>query len=151
MKRIMVSVFCVFLMVSVCVGCTTLDTRYPNFVETSEIVWNSVQMREDLTYEQAWLDVLDVLAKRFELEMVSKDGGYIRTGWINTWETGNGSYSSGVYQVRVTVKFSADTSKVEIKTEAQAQFKNNWRAGYDARLLQTVKTDIMGLLGRTTR
>jgi hypothetical protein len=151
MKRIIFSAFCVGLMVFACVGCTTMDARYPNFVETSEIAWSSVQMREGLSYEEAWLDVLDVLAKRFELEMVSKDGGYIRTGWVNTWESGNGSSSSGVYQVRVTVKFSADTSKVEIKTEAQAQFKNDWRAGYDARLLQTIKTDIMGLLGRTTR
>ena len=83
------------------------------------------------------------------MEMISKEGGYARTGWIYTWNT-KGIYTKK-YRVRVIFKFSPDHSKVDIKTEAEILKGNNWITGYDTRLLNTIKTDIMGVVGRTTK
>jgi hypothetical protein len=55
------------------------------------------------------------------------------------------------YRVRVTAKFSPDHTKVEVKSEAEYGGAGRWIAGYDTRLLETLKTDIMGNIGRTTR
>jgi len=49
------------------------------------------------------------------------------------------------------VKFSPDWKKVDVKTEANFLKNDGWIVGTDTRLLQTVKTDIMGVVGRTTR
>ena len=42
-------------------------------------------------------------------------------------------------------------SKIEIKSEAEHGGNGKWIQGYDTRLLETIKTDIMGKVGRTTR
>jgi len=119
------------------------------FVKTSSVEWASIQIRDGLDYDRAWGEVLDVIAKRFEMEMISKEGGYARTGWIYTWLK-NGVYTKN-YRVRVIFKFSPDHQKVDVKTEAEKlDLNKNWISGYDTRLLQTVKTDIMGVVGRTT-
>jgi hypothetical protein len=102
-----------------------------------------------MKYEAAWQEVTDVLAKKFELEMISKDGGYLRTSWIYTWwKVGERTEN---YRVRAIVKFSPDGRKVDIKTEANYLRGKQWLVGSDTRLLETVKTDIMGVIGRTTR
>lgn len=109
--------------------------------------WSSIMIREDLTYDQAFNEVLDVVSKRFEMDMISKDGGYARTNWIYTWNT-SGKYTEK-YRTRVVFKFSADRKKVDIKTEAEFGGEPNWIKGYDTRLLSTMKQDISGVVGRT--
>lgn len=110
-------------------------------------VWSSILIREDLSYDQAFNEVLDVVSKRFEMDMISKDGGYGRTNWIYTWNT-RGQYTSN-YRTRVVFKFSADRKKVDIKTEAEFGGETNWIRGFDTRLLSTIKSDISGVVGRT--
>jgi hypothetical protein len=100
-----------------------------------------------MTYDQAWNEVLDVVAKRFEMDMISKDGGYARTNWIYTWNT-SGSYTQK-YRTRVIFKFSGDRTRVDLKTEAEYGGEPNWVKGYDTRLLSSMKQDIMGVVGRT--
>ncbi len=56
-----------------------------------------------------------------------------------------------LYSERVTIKFSFDKSKVEIKSEADYQRASGWVIGSDTALLQTLKADIMGIVGRVTR
>ena len=110
--------------------------------------WTSILIRENLNFEQAFNEVLDVCAKRFEMDMISKDGGYGRTNWIYTWNEKN-SFTKK-YRTRVIFKFSPDRTKVDIKTEAEFGGESNWVRGFDTRLLQTMKMDIMGVVGRTT-
>jgi hypothetical protein len=112
------------------------------------VSWSTIELRDDLSFDRAWNEVIDVIAKDFEMELISKDGGYARTGWIYTWNTA-GRYTVK-YRNRVIIKFSVDRKKVEVKTEAQFGGEPNWRSGFDSRLLQTVKQDIMGVVGRTT-
>jgi len=135
----------IFLTLIVALMSSCLPT---NFVKTSDVNWSTVQLRENIDFNTAWNEVIDVLAKQFEMEMISKEGAYARTGWIYTWNT-KGTYTKN-YRNRVVIKFSPDRTKVEIKTEAQFGAEGRWQNGFDSRLLQTVKQDIMGVVGRTT-
>lgn len=122
-------------------------TAPSTFTRTMEPTWAGVEVRPELGYENAWNSVVDLLARRFDLEVLSKDNGYIRTNWLYTW-TG---VMSEDYRVRVTIKFSPDHSKLEVKSEAQFREVGGWVLGTDEALLQTLKTDIMGSVGRSTR
>lgn len=124
-------------------GCMAPKT----FVETMEPTWASIEVRTDVSYDQAWEAVIDALVKRFDIEIMSRQDGYIRTTWLYTW-TGKVQEN---YRVRVTAKFSPDHKKVEVKSEAEYGGSGLWVMGYDTRLLETIKTDIMGTIGRTTR
>ena len=120
-----------------------------SFIRANEPSWASIEIRDNLTLEDAWQQVVDILAKKFELEMISKDGYYVRTSWIYTWwKVGERTEN---YRVRALVKFSANGKNVDVKTEANYLDDEQWIVGYDDRLLETVKTDIMGVVGRTTR
>jgi len=125
------------------VGCGSPKT----FVRTMEPAWVSVEVRSDLKYDQAWESVVDTLVKRFDIEIMSRQDGYVRTTWLYTW---TGKLKEN-YRVRVTGKFSPDHTKIEMKSEAEYGGPGQWVIGYDTRLLETLKTDIMGTIGRTTR
>jgi len=146
MKRTMKRTLCCMAGVAALTGlfgCTAPKT----FVKSMEPSWTSVELRDDVAFDQAWESVVDTLVKRFDMEVLSRQDGYARTVWLYTW-TGKVNEN---YRVRVTAKFSPDRKKVEIKSEAEFGGSGNWRMGYDVRLLQTVRTDIMGTIGRTTR
>ena len=55
------------------------------FVRTMEPSWNTVEIRKDLTGDQAWDAVVDLMARRFDIEVLSKTDGYLRTGWLYSW------------------------------------------------------------------
>lgn len=124
-------------------GCMAPKT----FVKTMEPAWASVEVRTDVEYDKAWAAVVDTLVKKFDVEILSKEDGYARTSWLYTW-TGEMKED---YRVRVTVKFSPDHKKCELKSEAEYGGAGYWVMGYDTRLLATIKTDVMGTIGRTTR
>ena len=125
-----------------------LEKLAPNtFTRTMEATWANVEVRPELGFENAWNATVDLLTRRFDLEVISKDNGYIRTNWLYTW-TG---VMSEDYRVRVTVKFSPDHRKLELKSEAQFHTSTGWVLGTDEALLQTLKTDVMGSVGRSTR
>lgn len=117
------------------------------FVKTYEPTWSSVELREDITYDEAWNEVVDTLVKDFEMEVISKRDGYIRTNWLYTW---TGEINKD-YRVRVTCKFSPSHDKLETKSEAEYRGVRGWTRGYDTNLLSTLKSDIMGKIGRATR
>jgi hypothetical protein len=126
-------------------GCTM---RPKTFVP-ADTVWAGVEIREAMTPDKAWEAVVDVLAKKFDLEMISREGKYVRTAWTYNWLK-SGELTS-YYRVRAIVKFSADDTRVDLKTEANYLDGDQWIVGNDTLLLQTVKTDIMGVVARTTK
>jgi len=113
------------------------------FVSTMEPTWATIELREDVSYDKAWTTVMDLIIRNFDIEIAQKENGYIRTAWLFTW---TGKYTE-YYRVRITVKFPADRKTVEVKSEAYYRDK----IGFDTRLLQTLKSDVMGTVGRTTR
>ncbi|MCD4770694.1 MAG: hypothetical protein K8R35_11070 [Bacteroidales bacterium] len=133
------SLLIVFALIIITSSCFAPKT----FIKTMEPTWTTIELHEDVSFDEAWKETLDILIRKFDIEISQKENGYIRTGWLYTW---TGKYTSS-YRVRVTVKFHQDKGVVEIKSEAY--YKG--RVGFDNRLLQTVKTDIMGTIGRTTR
>ena len=154
MKRLLVSIFALFATITLVLpgppGPPGLGSRskQSDFVQATDGgAWSSIAIREDLTFDKAFNEVLDVCAKRFEMDIISKDGGYGRTNWSYTWNT-KGKYTAK-YRTRVIFKFSADRTKVDIKTEAEYGGDPRWVKGWDTRLLETMKQDIMGVIGRT--
>lgn len=126
----------------------TLEEIPPvTFVQTLEHSWISIEVREDISYDRAWASVVDLIVRKFEAEILSKEDGYLRTTWLYTW---TGELRED-YRVRVTVKFTPDRSKVDIKSEANYLRRENWIIGSDTALLQTLKGDIMGIVGRVTK
>lgn len=109
--------------------------------------WSTVMVREDLSYDRAFGEVMDVIGRQFELDMISKEGGYLRTNWIYTWNK-KGKYTEK-YRTRVVIKFSSDKSRVDIKSEAEFGGEPRWEKGFDTALLTQVKQDIMGVVGST--
>lgn len=118
----------------------------PKSFQQTPAGWSTILLRDGLTYDQAFGEVLDVCAKRFELDMISKDGAYARTKWNYTWNK-KGEYTEK-YRTRVIFKFSADRSKVDIKAEAEYGGDGQWIQGFDTELLSTMKQDISGAVGR---
>lgn len=123
------------------------------FVRTMEPNWNTIEIRKGLSGDDAWDAVVDLAARRFDIEVLSKEDGYLRTGWSYSWTGKLNNY----YKVRTVVKFSPNKDKVEIKSEAHyfsqgvLGIGQGWQMGTDERLTSTMRTDVMGKVGRTTR
>ena len=146
MKKITIVMFVSLISCILFTSCGAIKPK--SFVQATDGgTWSSIMIREDLTYDQAFNEVIDVVARRFEMDMISKDGGYGRTNWCYTWND-NGKFTEK-YRTRVIFKFSNDRKKVDIKTEAEFGGGNSWIRGFDTRLLSTIKQDISGAVGRT--
>jgi hypothetical protein len=118
-----------------------------SFLKGQPAQWQVFEIRENVDFAHAWDMVFDILINDFDLAMVLKDDGYIRTEWLYTY---GGTYNYE-YRLRVTARFAPDRRSLRIKAEAQVRDGENWVLGVDSRLLTTLKTDLMGTIGRTTR
>jgi hypothetical protein len=129
------------------VGCAT--TRPPSFSNATVTTagWATIEIRDGVGYDRAWDTVFSILAGDFDIEKALKDDGYLQTGWLYTW---SGRYQAN-YKVRVTAKFTSDRKKLQVRCEAWALSGRTWLVGTDTRLMSTLKTDLMGTVGRTTR
>lgn len=127
-------------------GMSSCGTSSSSFVK-GDGGWTSVQIADRISYALAFEDVSSVLSKNFELEVITKDAGYIRTGWNTTWTKSGGDKPHKDYRVRVVVKMSEQRKRIDINAEAQKRKGSFWVNGYDSQLLQTVKEDIAGVVG----
>jgi len=146
----MKKVFSFFTLIGLVILLQSCGSSKPSsFIQATDGgTWTSILIREDLNYDKAFDEVLDICAKRFEMDLISKEGGYGRSQWIYTWN--DKSKYNKKYRTRVVFKFSPDKTKVDIKTEAEYGGEPRWKKGFDTLLLQTMKQDIMGVVGRTT-
>jgi hypothetical protein len=123
------------------------------FVRTPSPGWIMIEIRDEMSYDEAWKSVVDLIAKKFDIEILSKEDGYIRTGWLYSW-TGNLTQN---YKVRNLIKFNPDKRVVEVKSEAQFYdggyfgISAGWVMGTDELLSTTLRSDIMGRVGRISR
>lgn len=146
LKRICLLSFAgLILIISGCAG--SMLFAPPSFVRTMEPSWATIELREDISDDKAWNTVLDLLVKRFDIEVIDKASGYARTTWLRTW-TGK---LTETYRVRVTIKFNREAKTVDIKSEAEYGGEGKWRTGSDSRLLSDIKSGILGSIGRTAR
>ena len=57
-----------------------------SFVKTGDGSWTSVPIRNEIEKERAWDEAVDILARKFEMEMLNKESKYARTGtWVYNW------------------------------------------------------------------
>jgi hypothetical protein len=126
-------------------GCATSPPD--SFSRSVPPAWSNIELREGLDYDRAWNTVFALLSRHFDMTTVLKGDGYIQTGWLHTWP---GEHLDS-YKVRVTVRFSPDRRTLQLRTEAWWEDDDRWIVGTDSRLQSTLKTDLMGLIGRTTR
>ena len=145
--RYIITILCVLASAS-CLSCAP-----KTFIPTTNPGWNTVQVRVDLSYDEAWTSVVDLIAKRFDIEIMSKADGYLRTAWSHSW---TGEVKDN-YKVRAIIKFSPSGESLEVKTEAQYRdpgvvgVGSGWQMGTDEVLNHTLRTDIMGSIGRVSR
>lgn len=139
-------------------GCHTIPPPPPTYVQTSEPGWRVIDLREDLRFEDAWQLLVDSIRKKYDIEIVDKDSGYLRTGWMYT----SGGTPRSDYKTRVTIKFSPDKRKLELKGDAMYHKleygatggmarDHGWFPGTDTELLNDAYGDISALVGRVRR
>ena len=119
------------------------------FVRTSLATWKVVEFRPGIERDEAYNRVADTIAKNYDIEVIDKDSGYIRTAWMFT-TTGKVREN---YRTKVVAKIPASNDKVEIKTEAHwyDPVRESWVMGLDTALLEQVYQDIQGTVGRVSR
>ena len=131
-------------------GCTSLPRT---FVATRDDpgVWKIVEIREGLSNEQVWAIIVDTISQKYDLEVLQKDGGYLRTSWKYTFL--DGEKVSDRYRTRFVIKLSGapNWDKAQLKCESNWLEDEGWISGYDTHLLNEIYGDIQGKLGRVRR
>ena len=125
-------------------GCNKRE-RPATFIESNPN-WINVKVSQKQTRDSIWINLTDLLAKRYDLEIINRDIGYIRTAWKCEVDFSVSGKVVNEYRKRVIVKINSDSSNVELKAEAQWWNTKFWVNGYDSTDLNTVKTDISAII-----
>ena len=130
-----------------CVGCGA-----PSSFVRGSTGWKVIEVREGLNTDcdKAWQTTVDTVARNWDIEMMDKESGYLRTAW--TYGISGGVYNQ--YRGRLTVKFPGgqQCNKLEVRTEAQwlaDYYTGNWISGFDTAFNRDVYGALSGRLGRT--
>ncbi len=134
-----------FLLLLTCVAIVaTISAKNTWKKGTAE--WMKIQIHENFTYDKAFNTVLDLITDKYEMDLISKDGGYIRTAW-SFMRNAKGKKIKNM-RVRVTAKFNHDRSQLQVRTEVQKLKKDDqWIDGEDINLSRQIRDDIQGVLG----
>lgn len=86
----------------------------PMNVVTPETGWITYEVRDGLSYDEAWMIVVDaILARDYQFEILAKDDGYIKTEYYH-----ENVESLGVeVRTRVSIKFSYGRKTVRMKID----------------------------------
>ena len=113
--------------------------------------WKVVELRENLDWDTAWQEVVDTIARDWDIEILAKDSRYLRTAW----HFGISGANSTRYRGRVIVKFPpGDVTALNLKTDAEWLSSGTWMMGerykgYDTQLMRDVYSALSGRVGRT--
>ena len=134
----------------VCLACAGAGCAPNTFVRGQSSGWKSIELNPTVKgkYDLAWQKTVDTIARDYDIEIMDKDSGYLRTGW--TYGIAGGSFTR--YRGRLTVKFPAvkDPGQLDVKTDAQWLLDNSyWIQGFDRSFNRDVFTALSGRLGRT--
>lgn len=107
--------------------------------------WAKIQLNDHLTYDQAFGMALELVTDKYEVEMISKDGGYIRSAW--NFLTDKKGKKIKDQRCRITIKFNHDKTQIQVKTETQKLQKDEWIDGEDVIISTQIKEDLRGVVG----
>jgi hypothetical protein len=149
MKSTSVRFLSVFGLCGVCLlalGCA------PRSFVRSAPGWKVIELRSGLAnnYEDAWQTSVDTVARNWDIEILDKDSGYLRTSWV--YGISGGIYYR--YRGRLTIKFPdvKGAAKVDVKTDAEWLEDPGygvWLKGFDSSFQRDVFGELSGRLGRT--
>lgn len=145
----LIAPFFVFLAALTLTGCAA--SRPKTFVTTANEsgIWKAIEVREGAQRGVLWSTVVDALSSKFDLEVLDKESGYVRTGWNNT--IASSGKNSQRYRARIITKFNSDFTVLQVKSEANWLDDGVWVNGYDTRVLEDVYGDLQGRIGRVRR
>lgn len=130
-------------------GCATPPRTFLRTYDEPEI-WKTVDINDSFEKDKIWRLLVDTLSQKYDLEVLEKDSGYLRTSWKYTYVR-RGEISSR-YRSRIVAKFLGEQwEKVQLKCESNWLENEGWIMGYDTRLLEDIYGDIQGKLGRVRR
>jgi hypothetical protein len=105
--------------------------------------WATIPFSDRVDYGLLWEDVTSLVSKRFEIEMVTKESGYVRTKWDYRFATDGKTVEN--YRTRVTLKINERRKNIEVRSEAEKLESGSWFQGCDTRVLETMKQDLKGV------
>jgi len=107
MKRFAFPILVAFTILPILNGCQPVVTDMDNG-------WITYEVRDGLSYNEAWMVVVDALLTRgYQFETLSKDDGYMKTEFLH--ETVE---SQGVeVRTRVSIKFTYGRKTVRMKVD----------------------------------
>jgi len=134
------------------IGCASKPST---FVETYDEkgVWKAVHLHNHYGFfanknQEVWRRVIDVLSEKYDLEVLDKTSGYIRTSWKYLLHNDEDKK----YRSRVIIKMLGNVwHTVKLKTEAQWLDDEVWITGYDTAVLEEIYKDIQGRIGISVR
>ena len=116
-----------------------------SFMQMNRQYWEAMDIKPSLKYDDAWQRVIYIITKKFELEMISKEDGYVRSAY------GQSYFSEDIqnerYQIRIVSKFSPDRKRLEFKIEARIWDGKIWRNGSDVRVAANMRKDFLNSIG----
>ena len=131
-------------------GCATAPRTFMRTHDEPGI-WKTVEIREGLNNDKIWEILVDTLSQKYDLEVLEKDAGYIRSSWKYSYFAGGQVVDRYRSRIVVKVKGTPDWDTVQVKCESNWLGNKGWILGYDTRLLEDIYGDIQGKLGRVRR
>lgn len=145
------SVIFTCIAISLCSCALTPPKTFVRITESTGSSWKSIEVRKELTYEEAWQTLVDISSK-WGVETMDKDAGYIRTAWVFSTGRDKGTGGPFTYGKRTTLKFSEDRKTLRIKTESYYSVPNfATEYGMDTAFDDDVLSEISGKLGLVAR
>jgi len=105
--------------------------------------WATIPFSERVDYNLLWEDATSIITKRFEIEIATKESGYIRTKWDYRFATDGKTVEN--YRTKITLKINERRKSIEVRSEAEKLQVDSWIQGCDTKVLETMKQDLKGV------
>ncbi|NUN68122.1 MAG: hypothetical protein HUU02_00245 [Bacteroidetes bacterium] len=116
-----------------------------SFMQMNRQYWESMDLKPSVKYDDAWQRVIYIITKKFELEMISKEDGYVRSAYGQSYFTED--LQNERYQIRIVAKFTPDRKKLEFKIESRVWDGKIWHNGSDVRVAANMRKDFLNSIG----
>jgi hypothetical protein len=116
-----------------------------SFMQMNRQYWESMDIKQSVKYDDAWQRVIYIITKKFELEMISKEDGYVRSAYSQSYFLED--MQNERYQIRIVAKFTPDKKKFEFKIESRIWDGKIWHNGSDIRVAANMRKDFLNSIG----
>ncbi|MDD8018178.1 MAG: hypothetical protein PHP42_07380 [Bacteroidota bacterium] len=116
-----------------------------SFMQMNRQYWEVMNIKPSIAYDDAWQRVIYIITKKFELDMISKEDGYVRSSYGPSYFSED--LLNDKYQIRIVVKFTPDKKKLEFKIESRMWDGKIWHNGSDVRVASNMRKDFQNSLG----